>query len=211
MSIRGLLFLLFLYILLVWLVVFYVFSGAGLDEIVRRGVFWSAIGIGALMVWLIGERVFAWWRSRATRPAKPAVRVSAVSPVHEDDLAFARLIAEADASLSQATGIGRRTVRDFPLCLLIGAEGAGKTCLIRQSGIDSRLLAGQVAGSGAQVTSTRVANIWLANETVFVEIGGRILQSEPARFAEFLRVLGPPRPTRRWRRCSLRRWRLAYR
>src|SRR5215831_7201087 len=200
MSIRALLFLLFLYVLLVWLVVFYVFGGAGVDEIVRRGVFWSAIGVGALIVWLVGERIFAWWRSRPTHGSKPGQQISASLPVHEDDAAFARLIAEADERLRQAPDIGGRTVRNFPIYLLIGAEDAGKTSLIRNSGIDSRLLSGQLAGNGVQLTSTRVANIWLANETVFVEIGGRILQSDPTRFAAFLRVLGPPRQASRWRR-----------
>src|SRR4051794_32528111 len=100
MTIRGLIFLLFLYLLLAWLLVFYVYSGAGSGEIVQRGVLWSAIGVAALMLWLIVERVLNWGRSRAARKVRtPLPQPAAKLPIHEDDAAFAGLIAEADSNL----------------------------------------------------------------------------------------------------------------
>ena len=198
MTIRGTLFLLFLYILLVWVVVFFIYGQAGSEQVVHQGLLWTAIGVGALLAWLIFERILGWWRLRRARAkaAPVAAQPAAARPVHDDDAALISLIAEADARLAQApesTGQVRR-VSDLPFYLLIGPQGSGKTSVMQNAGIDAVLLAGQASGAG-----TRVANVWLANDHIFLEIGGRMLDSDLVRFAEFLRVLAPPVNGHGWR------------
>src|SRR5258708_32858642 len=61
--IRRLLFILFLYILLVWLIAVYLYSSDS-RRLVDEGLLWTAIGVGALLLWLILERVIGWWRMR---------------------------------------------------------------------------------------------------------------------------------------------------
>jgi type VI secretion system protein ImpL len=84
------------------------------------------------------------------------------------------------------------------LFLVVGLEGAGKTAVLQNSGIEPSLLAGQVLGSGTPITSTRVANVWLAHESIFVEMSGRVFNSEPGRLAEFVSVLQPGGRSRGW-------------
>jgi type VI secretion system protein ImpL len=203
MTIRGTIFLLVLYILLVWVLVFLFFGQAGEEQVVRQGLLWTAAGIGALLAWLIFERILGWWRLRRARAkAKPApAQPVAPRPLHDDDAALISLIAEADNRLAQAPGSAGqvRRVADLPLYLLLGPQGSGKTALMQNAGIDAVLLAGQVLGGGPASAPTRVANLWLANDTVFLEIGGRVLESDVARFAEFLRVLAPPVSANGWK------------
>jgi type VI secretion system protein ImpL len=201
MSNKAILFLLFLYLLLVWALVA-LLSPRDLDIIAYRGLLWSAIGIGAVFSWLILKQVFGWWRERRARagaaPAQPATSPQRQTPA--EDTEFAALIAEADSVLARAPEMAQRRIRDFPIYLLAGPEGSGKTSLLHNSGIDARLLAGQVMGSGTSVSATRLANIWLANGCIFVEASGHVFESDIVRWAEFLNQLRPPDQSKNWSR-----------
>jgi type VI secretion system protein ImpL len=123
--------------------------------------------------------------------------------VHEDDAALLSLIKEADQRLSQAPGEpGARPLQvlDLPLFLIVGPERAGKTSVVQNSGMEATLLAGQVASGGGQVMPTRAANLWLAGKSLFLEVGGRVFNSEPPRFAEFVSVLQPKASGPWWRK-----------
>lgn len=204
MTIRVTVFLLFLYILLVWVLSFFIYGPSGVEQVRYYGLLLTAIGVGALFAWLIIQQILGWWRLRRARAkAKPVAAATQpeARPLHDDDATLLSLIAEADARLAQApesTGQIRR-VSDFPFYLLIGAQGSGKTSLMQNAGIDAVLLAGQVLGTGAGAAPTRVANLWLANDHVFLEISGRVLDSDIARFGEFLRVLAPPVANPGWK------------
>ncbi len=200
MTIRRMLFLLFLYTLLVWLVVIYLFRDAGWETILQKGLLWTAFGVGALMAWLFLERLVNWWQlRRARRKLQPAPEARSERPVHEDDTALSSLIAEADDRLARAAGAPRRRVRDLPIYLLIGQEGAGKTSVLHNAGIDAQLLAGQVQGGRSPVAGSRVGNIWLANDCIFLEISGRIFGNDTARFESFLKVIKPQTEAKGWR------------
>ena len=200
--IRGLLFILFLYVLLTWVIVAYLFHEDP-TKLVEHGFLWTAIGVASLLLWLILERVIGWWRvRRAQKTARPVKQAGSAQPVHEDDLAMASLLNEANQRLAQApssTGIRSPRALDLPLYLVVGPERAGKTAVMHHCGLEPSLLAGQVLGSGGPVTSTRVANLWLANESVFLELAGRIFNSDPERFAKFLSVLQPSVNTKGWK------------
>jgi type VI secretion system protein ImpL len=184
--IRRLLFILFLYVLLVWLVVFYLHSG-DTKRLVDQGLLWTAGGVAALLLWLILERVVGWWRSRRAQvPSRPVAQGASAKPLHDDDAALLNLLSEADQRLAQAPGPRPSRALDLPLYLIVGPEGAGKTAVLHSCGIEPSLLAGQVVGGSASVNSTRVANLWLAQQALFLEVGGRIFGSEASRFAEFV-------------------------
>ena len=62
-----------------------------------------AIGLIAVLAFIIGARLFGWWRlSRAKAAARPAPAPKSVAPVHPDDEAMSALVAEANAALAKA-------------------------------------------------------------------------------------------------------------
>ncbi len=187
--IRSLLFLLFLYTLLVWVISFYL----GGEEFVKRGLFWTAVGIAGLIAWLILERMWSWWRIRSAQNSTRPVPTTSVplKTQHPDDSALESLLAEAEHRLAEsATFRGNNTrILDLPMYLLLGAEGAGKTSVLEASGMEPVLLAGQIAGGSTSVGPTRLANIWLAKETLYLEISGRIFGGDLTRFIEFVECL----------------------
>jgi type VI secretion system protein ImpL len=202
MSIRGLVFLLILYTALAWVVVALLYQQDGVPVILHMGLLWTAAGLAAVLIWLLVQQILGWWRlHRARAKSRPVQAAAGPAParVHEDDAAFAALIVEADTKLMNAPEGSRRALREYPIYLIIGPDGSGKTSLLHNAGVDARLLAGQVIGAGAPVTSTRIANIWLANEAIFIEVGGRAFQFDPARFGGLLNVLKPAQSGKSWK------------
>jgi type VI secretion system protein ImpL len=201
MTIKGLLFCLFLYVGLVWVGAAYWNTG---DDIRRIGLLGTGIGFLAVLVLVIGARLLAWWRlSRAKSAARPAATAAAkpAATVHPDDEALTALIAEANAALAKLPAYtGRSTpLASLPLYLLIGPEGSGKTSTFLNSGLEPLLLAGQVSGTNA-VVPTRLCNLWLAQGAVFAEFGGRIFSGEAGRWTQLVRVLRGRTTIPRWRR-----------
>ena len=190
--IRRLLVILFLYILLVWIVVTLLFSSET-HKLWTQGLWWTAAGVAALLLGLILERVITSVRARrAEKAAAPAAPMTAEQSarMHEDDAALIGLLNEADQRLAQApreADAKPLRVIDLPLYLIVGPERAGKSTIVQNSGIEPSLLAGQVLGGGP----TRIANLWLAEQALFLEVSGRVFNSDPARLAEFLSRLQP--------------------
>ena len=206
MTIRKLLLILFLYILLVWIIAAYLFAYSGPGEpgaLTRFGLLWTAIGVGALLFFVLVERLFSWWRARREKAAAtpaPAAAGPAAGPASgpkvmtEDEATLLSLMREADQRLAQAPGIsGIGSVLELPLFLAVGLEHSGKTALIHYSGVEPSLLAGQVLGATGGIAPTKVANLWLVHQSLFLEVSGRIFSGE--RLGEFLSILQPPRQT----------------
>jgi type VI secretion system protein ImpL len=199
-SIKTLFFGLFLYVCLVWVAVAYWHSG------MDAGLFWTAMGLVALLGYLILARIAGWWRLRRARapssPA-PALRPAAIAVVHEDDAALAAMLEEANAALAKAPGYraerGKVPLCELPVYLLIGPEGSGKTSTFINSSLEPQLLAGQVAGSGP-VVPTRLCNVWLAGKAIFVELSGRSFAGDIGRWKELLSILRGKRTIPFWRR-----------
>lgn len=202
MTIKGLLFCLFLYVGLVWVGSAYWYTG---DDIRRIGLLGTGIGFLAVLILVIGARLLGWWRlSRARSAARPAVAVAAKPPaaVHPDDEALTALIAEANAALVKLPAFAGRTstpLASLPLYLLIGPEGSGKTSTFLNSGLEPLLLAGQVSGTIA-VVPTRLCNLWLAQGAIFAEFGERIFSGEAGRWNQLVRILRGNATVPRWRR-----------
>ena len=65
MTIKTLLFALFLYICLVWVGAFYWHSGPDIETF---GLFWTGVGLLAVLAYIIFGRIFGWWRLRRADP-----------------------------------------------------------------------------------------------------------------------------------------------
>lgn len=90
------------------------------------------------------------------------------------------------ASAGDAGGVGQR-----PVVLLMGPRGSTKTSVMEHSGVDAELLAGEVERDG-EVPATEAANVWLGEDTVFVEAAGDVLDS-PGSWERVVRHLRPSR------------------
>ncbi|HYR91340.1 MAG TPA: ImcF-related family protein [Terriglobia bacterium] len=197
MTIKSLLFLLFLYLCLVWVGAVYLYSGPAIFEF---GLLWTAIGLLALFVCIVGSHIFTWWGRWRARPAQPKAPKPA-QVVHEDDAGMAALIAEANAALAKAPAFADKGTRaplySLPWYLLIGPEGSGKTSTFLNSGVEPQSLAGQVTGP---MPSNRIGNFWLAKDAIFVEVSGKAFSGDSDRWIQLLRVLRGADSVPSWRR-----------
>lgn len=168
------------------------------------GLFWTAAGLLLVLLFIIGSRLLGWWRLwRAKSVARKNVPASPEQVVHEDDASLTALIAEANSALSKApaysdTHAGTPLSR-LPLYLMIGPEASGKTSTFTNSGLEPQLLAGEVKGR-MPLAATRLCNIWLAKNAVFVEIAGRAFSGDLSRWTQLLRVLRGQAASPGWRR-----------
>src|SRR5882757_9520687 len=200
MTIKSLFFCIFLYVCLVWVGAAYLYP----DRMQELGLLWTAIGLLAVLGFLVISRVWGWFRIwRARTSSKPKAPPKPTLAVHEDDAALAALIADARTALEKRVGIpgseaGTR-LSHFPLYLLIGPENSGKTSTFLNAGLEPVALAGQATSSG-QAISTRLANIWLAKNAIFVELAGRTFSGDLGRWVSLLRVLRGQSYTPLWRR-----------
>src|SRR5690348_3844636 len=79
----------------------------------------------------------------------------------------------------------------MPTVLVVGPRGSAKTSIVVRSGIEAELLAGDVF-RGEAVASTRGANVWFTQDTLFVEGDGDLV-GDPGRWRTFSRLLAPQR------------------
>ncbi len=93
------------------------------------------------------------------------------------------------SSFAQSAGRDANLI-GLPVFFLAGEAGSAKTSTVLHSGTAPDLLAG-----------TRVANIWIARKTLFVEAGGAWL-SDPDRWAALVKQFSP---AQRWWRIFSRR------
>jgi type VI secretion system protein ImpL len=193
---RSVLFFLFLYVVLVWVVAAYRFSG---DQMVEQGLLYTAIGIGALLVFLLLARLIPAlgriWRRLRSRPAPPAP--TAAKALHEDEAVLQDMLAQAEAALAASTH-GKVAFASLRVYLVIGPASAGKTSVLQHSGLELELLAGRGDARSA-ASPTRVANIWYAPDTLFVELAGPVYDSDLARWRQLLAILSGRRPEPRWK------------
>jgi type VI secretion system protein ImpL len=199
-TVKNLLVSLFLYVSLAWVGAAYLYTG---PEIIHRALLLTAIGLIAILAFLILSRVFGWWRLWRARAASKSPRPQSTpsAPLHPDDQAMLALIAEANSALAKAPSfqgkVGEQPLSTLPLYLLLGPEGSGKTSAFVASGLEPQLLAGE---GTTPVSSTRLANLWFAKNAVFAEIGGRAFSGDPARWTPLLRLLRGTSTIPAWRR-----------
>ena len=200
MSFKAIVFSLFLYVCLVWVGAFYLRSG---PEIQDFGLLWTAVGLAAVLAFIIFAKIFSWWRMRARKVPVPAAPRKPAEPLHEDDAAILALIARANSALAKIPahdGIEKKSsLFTFPVFLLIGPEASGKTSTFLHSGVEPELLAGQESASLPQ-SSTRLCNFWLARNAIFVEFSGKTFSADLERWRKLLKLLKGEPPLPVWKR-----------
>src|SRR5277367_1399257 len=148
-----------------------IFHVAGSNAIVLRGgiLLRGVIAIIGLLLWARSNMpaVPASEERPATQPAGGSASAGASQDV---DI----LVREAATKVAAARLAAGAQLSSLPTVFLLGETGAGKTSAMDQSGLDAELLAGQVYQEST-IVPTRVANLWFARKTVFVEAGGPLL------------------------------------
>jgi len=201
MGAKGLLLILFLYTALVWVASAYLFP----TQVVPKGLLMTAVGLAAMLVYVIATWIWGWWRiARMKRAPKPAAALKPQATAHPDDAALEELLQQAGRELAKSPALsqsrGRKPFSGMPAYLLIGPEGSGKTSVFIQSGLEPQLLASHSRIDGAAPSSTGLANIWLAKDTLFVELGGRQFSGDSSRWEQLLRILKGGHRFPWWRR-----------
>jgi type VI secretion system protein ImpL len=146
-----------------------IFHAVGTNAIVLRG--------GILLLGVIAVIGLLLW-ARSSMPAlpasedRPAPQAGASAGAASQDVDI--LIREAAGKVAAARLAAGAKLSSLPAVFLLGETGGGKTSAMDQSGLDAELLAGQVYQESS-IVPTRVANLWFARKTVFVEAGGPLL------------------------------------
>ncbi len=146
-----------------------IFHVVGTNALVLRGgiLLLGVIAIIGLLLW-----------ARSSRPPMPASddgsspSAGASGGAASGDVDI--LIREASGKVAAARLAAGAKLSSLPTVFLLGESGGGKTSAMDQSGLDAELLAGQ-AYQESSIVPTRVANLWFACKTVFVEAGGPLL------------------------------------
>ena len=106
-----------------------------------------------------------------------------------DEREIESFVRDAENRLA-ASSVGKEAkLGNMPIYFLVGETGAAKTSLFVHSGVEPDLLAGQVY-QDSNLVATRPVNIWLAQKSIFVEAGGRLL-TEPGRWMRLVKRLQP--------------------
>jgi type VI secretion system protein ImpL len=146
-----------------------IFHVAGTNAVVLRGgiLLLGVIAIIGLLLW--ARSLMPQLPGSEEGPA-PSAGVSGGAASQDVDI----LIREAAGKVAAARLAAGAKLSALPAVFLLGETGGGKTSAMDQSGLDAELLAGQVYQESS-IVPTRVANLWFARKTVFVEAGGPLL------------------------------------
>src|SRR5580693_8968791 len=146
-----------------------IFHAAGTNAIVLRG--------GILLLGVIAVIGLLLW-ARSSMPQLPGSEESSAPQAGASGGAASQdidiLVREAAGKVAAARLAAGAKLSSLPTVFLLGETGGGKTSAMDQSGLDAELLAGQVFQESS-IVPTRVANLWFARKTVFVEAGGPLL------------------------------------
>ena len=155
---------------------------SGTAEMIVRMLF---MGLACSLVGLV-----YWWRQKRQRQKESAPQEGQVAAAAEER-EIESFVRDAEVRLA-ASMVGKEAkLGSMPVYFLIGETGAAKTSLFVHSGVEPELLAGQVYQDN-NLVPTRPVNIWLAQKSVFVEAGGRLL-GEPGRWMRLVKRLQPRR------------------
>src|SRR6202795_4356460 len=153
-----------------------IFHVAGSNAIVLRGgiLLLGVIAVIGLLLWARSQMPAVPGAEELRAPAAPSLPgvSSGASAGASQDVDI--LIREAAGKVAAARLAAGAKLASLPAVFLLGETGGGKTSAMDQSGLDAELLAGQVYQESS-IVPTRVANLWFARKTVFVEAGGPLL------------------------------------
>lgn len=134
------------------------------------GSSWMLVGgltaLGFVAAGVVHRFLAKRWKDRMRREKLSA---------REDQISQAFTAARKRLAASGRTESPR--IGKLPLVLILGPQGATKTTVVVQSGLEPELLAGEVH-QGDAVVPTENVNLWFAEGTVLLEAGGRLIDQE---------------------------------
>ena len=174
-----------------------IFHVVGTNALVLRGgiLLLGVIAVIGLLLWARSNRPSLPAPSVPSAPSMPsaASAVSVGASFSSSSSGAAQdvdiLIREASGKVAAARLAAGAKLSALPVVFLLGETGAGKTSAMDQSGLDAELLAGQVYQESS-IVPTRVANLWFARKTVFVEAGGPLLE-DPGSWVRLIKSFVP--------------------
>jgi len=189
-SIKTLLFLLFLYVCLVWVAAFGLHSG---PEIEPFGLLWTAVGIIAVLAFVILSWAWGAWRLyRAKVRQRPPAPPKPVQKANPEDVAVESLIRDANTALARISAVGNSRagadLRRLPLYLLTGPSGSGKTSTFANAGFEPHWLAGN-APDARRPVRTELMNLWFSGGAIFVELSGQAFTAGGETWLRLLKAL----------------------
>lgn len=115
-------------------------------------------------------------KERQQQAAEGAVAGGVATPVAQGELIgdVDLLVKDAEAKILASKLGGGAGLSGQAVIFVLGDQGATKTTVIVNSGMEPELLSGQVYQQDNRIVPTRAANFWFAKKAVFVEAGGRL-------------------------------------
>jgi type VI secretion system protein ImpL len=141
-------------------------------------MFWIFIGVMSILG-IIGAGVYLWLRSK--QPAKPGT--------NSGDPEIDALCKDVDNKLAVAKTVQGAKINNLPLVFLMGENGSVKTTTLLNSGLEPELVSGQVY-QDTNVVPTRLANVFLARQTLFMDTAGGFM-NDGNRWQRLVRRLAP--------------------
>lgn len=136
---------------------------------------WIFRGGAFLLILLIAGALFLWYRNRRkSDSSKPASESPEGGTSGEgDDILSA--IREAEMRIAKSPRLpSGTTLSSLPILFVVGEVGAGKTSVVKESGLEPELLSGNVYQEDG-VAPTRLANFWFARGAILIEVAGGLL------------------------------------
>lgn len=116
-----------------------------------------------LALGLLGAFGLYWFWSRSASRKK---EVNSTQPYSD----LISLLRSAEQQMSRAQRGRRQSIASLPLFYVLGEANSAKTTTLQKSGLDPELLAGH-AYQDDTIIPTRLANIWYAQESIFIDTG----------------------------------------
>jgi type VI secretion system protein ImpL len=129
---------------------------------------------------------FVWWKMKSA-PIEDQEETEPAEAVSDNEIDL--LIRDAENKLAAARLAQGSKIGNLPLLFIMGDQGSTKSTVIVNSGLEPELLAGQVYHDN-MIVSTRAANLWFANGTIFTEVAPQVT-SDATAWTRAIRSLRP--------------------
>jgi type VI secretion system protein ImpL len=153
--------------------------GVGFLMALKGSTLYIFIGLMSI-VGIIGAGFFVWWKNKqdTASGAKPS-----------GDPEIDGLVKEVEAKLAAAKAVAGAKIGNLPLFFVMGEPGSVKTTSILHSALEPELVCGQVYQE-TNVVPTRLANVFLAKNALFLDTGGPLMANAD-RWQRLVRRMAP--------------------
>lgn len=133
-----------------------------------------------------GYAIFLWFMQKKQQSEAAGTQVAEAAGL-DGDAEVDQIVREANTKLSSSKGVRSASL---PAVFIIGDTGSTKTTAVVHCGLEPELLAGQIYQEGSTIVSTRAANIFLAKNALFIDVGGGLV-ADTNRWTRLIKKLAP--------------------